>query len=1000
MNGTIASMNAALRWDLGDFDRGTAHIEGVFGKLRGLASDMSDAFVQFGRRMTLGISVPTAAIALYTVNAASDVKEMQSAFDYTFGAMSARMNKWAEDTGDAMGRSTDEMQKGALAMGQLFTKAAPTEEAAARLSQRFATLAQDASSFFNTDYDTALDKIRSGLSGESEPLRAFGVFLNEAAVEAKGLELGLIKTGQSLNEMGKIMARAALIQEGLSVATGDVVRTSDSFANRVRALIGDIHELVVELGERFLPVAEKIVGWLQAAARWVQALPEPVKDMAVSFAAVLAVIGPLSLALSALVVTVLPLFLARMSPIFFIVSAIINPLGTAVITLLRFAASWTVLSTALSFAGGLLLRASGLLLATPWGRALALMLLFKDRVVAAFGAIWREAQEKLGPAFEQMLARLGQAIEDLTAMFDDLARSPVGQMLAKLVSMVGDVVQAFIELAGSAVIGAIEQLMATIGTLAQMMSSSVALIRALISGDWSRAWDLAASIVGTAMMRIAEWIKWIMPGLASVLTMLGRLMGGSLDAKPVQMGAAPTSGAKKGDGDNLFSGSGNYAEAGKAKTKTATGPSAEDLAWRREDIRLQQAFDVARESGNQDEERALRRQMEKRDRIQDYRRAGLALALATTAAEKDMLELDAAKAIARAKAIESEERAIDIQLAQIRGDYEILHALEDQEFLERQKLLWQQKGIDLLEAEKLAQLDLKNLERARADQVARRLADQARESELELARLRGDSDAAIRAMEENIRRRERAEELRRDFDYSPDAARGQAEWESAQREQAVLQGSVRDAFRNGIRAGLDGNLGDFFETWMKDRAFNALTDVLDRLADQIANLLARQGSGGGGGGIFGAIVSGLGAVLGGGDPLAGSISTANANVAGMAATLNTPRPLAGFATGGSFRIKAFPGVDSNVLSINSTPVARVTDGEIVDIQRAGARNDNGGGGRGSFMFDLRGAVMTEDLLRQMQDMANDAEEKGAAKGAASVFDTNKRTYGRAMQAER
>src|SRR5690606_29054877 len=92
MAGTIATLNAALRWDLSDFDRGTSHIEATFAGLRSMVAGVADAFVNAGRRMTLGITVPLAAMAGFAVKAASDAGELQSAFDYTFGAMAERMN--------------------------------------------------------------------------------------------------------------------------------------------------------------------------------------------------------------------------------------------------------------------------------------------------------------------------------------------------------------------------------------------------------------------------------------------------------------------------------------------------------------------------------------------------------------------------------------------------------------------------------------------------------------------------------------------------------------------------------------------------------------------------------------------------------------------------------------------------------------------------------------------------------------------------------------------
>ena len=91
MRGSIASLNAALKWDLDEFDRGTRHIEGAFGRLRGLVDGLSATITRFGVRMTAGITAPTAAIAGFSIKAASDVKELQSAFDFTFGAISDRM---------------------------------------------------------------------------------------------------------------------------------------------------------------------------------------------------------------------------------------------------------------------------------------------------------------------------------------------------------------------------------------------------------------------------------------------------------------------------------------------------------------------------------------------------------------------------------------------------------------------------------------------------------------------------------------------------------------------------------------------------------------------------------------------------------------------------------------------------------------------------------------------------------------------------------------------
>ncbi|QIG80116.1 hypothetical protein [Stakelama tenebrarum] len=352
-------MGGAMTNAAGTIRSAANDINGVFGRLQDAVEGVARGFADMGKRMTIGISAPLGVVAGLSIKAASDAKELQSAYEQTFGALSGVMTRWAEESGDALGRSTQAMQQGAMAFGQLFNAAAPTRAAAAAMSQQFTELAQDAASFFNTDFDTAFGKIRSGLTGEAQPLRDFGVFLSEAAVQAKAVEMGLVKSGEKVNEYGKIMARAALITEGLSAASGDIVRTQDSFANRVRKVNERLAELSVEIGERLLPIAEKAVGVFDGMLKSVQALPKWVKDLAFNLAAVAAATGPVLAALSPLVLMILPLFLARLNPIFLAISLLANPVGTLVVLLGRLALSWTVLGRAIAAVIPWLLRFLG-----------------------------------------------------------------------------------------------------------------------------------------------------------------------------------------------------------------------------------------------------------------------------------------------------------------------------------------------------------------------------------------------------------------------------------------------------------------------------------------------------------------------------------------------------------------------------------------------------------------------------------------------------------------
>lgn len=280
----------------------------------------ADKFSSVGKTMSLGLTLPLGAFATGSFKAASDAAELQSAFDQTFGKMSATMNKWAEDTGNAMGRSTTEMKKAANTFGIFFNTAVDPAKAA-KMSQTFAKLAQDLGSFYNVDTQTAIEKLRSGLSGESEPMRDFGVFLTEASVKAKALQLGLTGVGNELTEQEKILARYHLILESTTKAQGDVARTSSGTANQLRRAQAAFEELQVIVGTKLLPVLTPLITKLADALNWFSQLPAPIQNISLGFVAVTAALGPLLIGFGAIVSsfgTLLPLLL-KLGPAFAVI---------------------------------------------------------------------------------------------------------------------------------------------------------------------------------------------------------------------------------------------------------------------------------------------------------------------------------------------------------------------------------------------------------------------------------------------------------------------------------------------------------------------------------------------------------------------------------------------------------------------------------------------------------------------------------------------------------
>jgi hypothetical protein len=134
------------------------------------------------------------------------------------------------------------------------------------MSNVMVQLASDMGSFNNEDPTDMLLRLRSGLAGEAEPLRKFGVLLSAAAVQEEAVRIGLVGVGGALDEAQKVQARYSLILGQTTVQQGDFERTSEGLANATKALTAKFEELQAKLGVIVLPLIEDLVAALIVAA--------------------------------------------------------------------------------------------------------------------------------------------------------------------------------------------------------------------------------------------------------------------------------------------------------------------------------------------------------------------------------------------------------------------------------------------------------------------------------------------------------------------------------------------------------------------------------------------------------------------------------------------------------------------------------------------------------------------------------------------------------------
>lgn len=271
-----------------DIEARDAAFRKSIGSLRGELSAIGVAIgTAAGDLAASAIARATSAIAGFFakgISGAANLGESLSKVDAVFGGSAATITRAADSLAKAYGLPRQAILDAGASIGLVAKAAGQSQSAAADMGAQMARLAADASSFYNVPLEEALGKIRSGLVGESEPLRAFGVLLSEEAVAAEAVAMGLARSTRDVDQQAKVMARASLITRGLADAQGDLERTSGSTANQWRKLTGSLENTAVAIGQSLSPAIEAIVSGLTSTATAIGDWVESSKARIQSFA--------------------------------------------------------------------------------------------------------------------------------------------------------------------------------------------------------------------------------------------------------------------------------------------------------------------------------------------------------------------------------------------------------------------------------------------------------------------------------------------------------------------------------------------------------------------------------------------------------------------------------------------------------------------------------------------------------------------------------------------
>jgi hypothetical protein len=260
MAGDSRTLKLSILADVDDLNK---KLKAATGDVEGFGGKMANV----GKKIGVALAAAAAAagamavkIGIDAVKAASNLAETQSKVGVIFGESADAINKFAATAATKLGQSKQQALDAASTFATFGKSAGLAGDDLVGFSTELTTLSADLASFYNTSPEEAITAIGAALRGESEPIRKYGILLNDAALKQEAMTMGIYNGSGALTAQQKVLAAQAVIMKQSTDAQGDFARTSDGLANQQRILAAQFENVKSTIGTALLPVVLELVG--------------------------------------------------------------------------------------------------------------------------------------------------------------------------------------------------------------------------------------------------------------------------------------------------------------------------------------------------------------------------------------------------------------------------------------------------------------------------------------------------------------------------------------------------------------------------------------------------------------------------------------------------------------------------------------------------------------------------------------------------------------------
>ena len=258
---TAATISILLELFTKGYDKGLTDAEKKAEAFAGKIKKVGDSVKKTGLVMSASLTAPILLGFKQAIDAASDLQQSTGAVETVFGNASKTIFDFGQTSASSVGLAESEFNQLSAVTGSFLQNLGYDAQAAAEETLALTNRAADMASVFNTDVSQALQAIQSGLKGEFNPLEQFGIKMNQNAINAKALAMGLGESTASLTDNAKAQAALAIIMEQTDRISGNFNDETDTLAHQMQVLKAEFKDAAASLGNELLPMATDLLKW-------------------------------------------------------------------------------------------------------------------------------------------------------------------------------------------------------------------------------------------------------------------------------------------------------------------------------------------------------------------------------------------------------------------------------------------------------------------------------------------------------------------------------------------------------------------------------------------------------------------------------------------------------------------------------------------------------------------------------------------------------------------